>query len=72
MNYKMTIYPAIEAGNPSRTFLYETHEQMTTSRDTCADLLLFMQDQSHVMQDYSNFFVLEEKVNGEWQEYEEI
>jgi hypothetical protein len=72
MNYKMTVFPAIEAGNPSVRFLFETAEQMVCAKDTAAGLLLFMQDQAQVMDDYSNMFVLEEKVNGDWEEYEEF
>ena len=72
MNYKMTIFPAIEAGNPSITFPFETAEQMVVSRYTASALLLFMQDQAKVMEDYSNIFLMEEKVDNEWQEYEEF
>lgn len=72
MNFKMTIYPAIEAGNQSIEFLYETAEQMVMAKDTAARLLLFMQDQAKVMEDYSNLFLLEEKAGNEWEEYEEF
>jgi len=72
MNYKMTVYPAIEAGNQSIDFAFETAEQMVVAKDTAAGLLLFIQDQAKVMDDYSNMFFLEEQVDGEWIEYEEF
>jgi len=71
MDYKMTIYPAIEAGNPAKVFMFETAEQMSAAKDTAADLLLFLQEQAMVMDDYSNMFLLEENIDGEWEEYEE-
>ncbi len=72
MNYKMQVYPAIEAGNPWTRFMFETAEQMIVARDTVASLLIFLQDQAKVMDDYSNIVTVEEKVNGEWIEYEEF
>ena len=72
MNYRMTVYPAIEASDQSIKFGFETAEQMVVAQDTAAGLLLFMQDQAKVMDDYSNIFLLEEKVNGEWEAYEEF
>lgn len=72
MNYQLTIFPAIEAGNPSIEFMFETAEQMVTAKDTAADLLLFMQDKAKVMDDYSNIFLMEEKVDGDWEEYEQF
>ena len=72
MKYNLTIYPAVEAGNPSIRFPFETVEQMVVAKTACADLLIFMQDQAKVMDDYSNIFLMEEKVNGEWEEYEEF
>lgn len=72
MNFKMTVHPAIEAGNPSIRFGFETAEQMVVAKDTAAGLLLFLQDQAQVMEDYSNMFILEEKVDGEWEDYEEF
>ncbi len=72
MKYRMIVYPAVEAGNPSIRFGFETAEQMVVAKDTAAGLLLFMQDQAKVMDDYSNMFMLEELVSGEWEEYEEF
>ena len=69
MDYKMEVFPALEAGNPRIRFLFETAEQMVAAKDTAADLLLFLQDQAKVMPDYSNMFVLEEKQDGEWVEF---
>jgi len=68
MKYALTIYPAVEAGNPSKRFMFETAAEVEAASNTCADLLLFMQDMAKVMDDYSNMFVIEQKINGEWVE----
>ena len=73
MKFKLTIYPALEVDAALYTiFKFETAEQMVTSKDTAADLLLFMQDKAKIMEDYSNMFVMEELVDNEWEEYEEF
>ena len=73
MNYRMTIYPAMEETNKTKVFLFETVEQMVVGRDVAADLLLFLQDEIKVMPDYSNCFLLEElDSDGDWGEYEEF
>ena len=72
MKYQMTISPALEKGSSSVEFGYETAEQMIAAKDTAAGLLLFIQDEMKVMPDYSNMFILEENVDGEWLEYEEL
>lgn len=68
MDFKLTICPAIEAGNPFIQIMFETKKEAETASDACADLLLFMQDKAKVMDDFSNSFVIEEKINGEWGE----
>lgn len=68
MKYRLVIYPAIEAGNPSTRFLFETKEELDAAHNSCASLLLFMQDMAKVMSDYSNCFICEKQVNGEWEE----
>lgn len=72
MKYRMTIHPALEAGNHAVKFGFETAEQMVVAKDVAAALLLFLQDTAGVMKDYSNVFILEELVDGEWEEYEEF
>lgn len=71
MNYKMTVYPAInEVGNINISFLFETAEQMAVAQDTVANMLLFIQDQA-LMKDYPNAFILEEYVHDKWEYWEE-
>jgi hypothetical protein len=72
MDYKMTVHPALEAGNHTVEFLFETAEQMIVSKDCAGKLLLFLQDEAKVMKDYSNVFFLEEMIDGKWGEYEEF
>lgn len=71
MKFKLTIHPAIEAGNQSIEFMFDTELEAQAAHESCADLLLFLQDTAHVMQDFSNMFVIEEKINGEWVELED-
>ena len=71
MKYRMSAFPAMEKTNESKGFLFKTREEMIAARDTSADLLLFLQDDPRVMQDYSNMFFLEEMVGDVWEEYDE-
>ena len=72
MFYKMEVFPAIEAGNPSIIFKYESMPEMLAAKNTVADLLLFMQDQANVMDDFSNMLCMERQVDGEWVTVEEV
>ena len=72
MNYRLTIYPALECGNKNMEMLFETAEQMIVARECSANLLLFLQDTICVMPDYSNVFVMEVRdSDGEWIEYDD-
>lgn len=69
MKYKLTIHPNIDnASEIYTTFRYETLQELKAGKDTAADLLLFLQDKAKLMNDYSNMFVCEELVNGDWVE----
>lgn len=70
MKYKMTVYPAIEAGNPNIVFMFESRVEILAAMHTVADMLLFVQDTAQVMDDYSNMIIMEEKRDGEWLEFE--
>ena len=71
MNYKLTIHPALEAGDFWVISRFETKEELKAASDTASRFLLFIQDQAQVMNDYSNMFIEEELIDGEWQEIEE-
>ena len=70
VDYKVTISPALEETSKSITFLFKTRKELDAAISSCADLLLFTQDEIGVMPDYSNMFVSEEKINGVWEEIE--
>jgi len=73
MNYRLTIYPALELGNELyKTFTFETEGEMLTASESIADMLLFLQDKAKVMTDYSNRFVCEQFLEGEWVAYEKM
>jgi len=73
MKYRLTIYPAFEAGNPSIAFKFDTREEMESASSTTADMLIFMQDKAKVMEDYSNMFIKEYcSDNGEWEEIDSL
>jgi len=70
--YKLTIYPAYCLDHTaSKEMLFSTVDEMKAARNACADLLLFMQDEMTIMNDYSNMFIEEQFVDGEWEEIDE-
>jgi len=70
--YKLIIHPAAcEFPNAFIERLYLTLEQAKAASNACADLLLFLQDDMEVMNDYANMFVVVQKVDGEWCEIED-
>jgi hypothetical protein len=72
MNYRLTIYPALECGNKNMEMLFETADQMVAASKCAANLLLFLQDKIHVMKDYSNVFIMEVRdSDGVWFEYDD-
>lgn len=71
MNFKLTIFPAIEEGNSYTTFKFETKKELLAAHDCSAKLLLFLQDNIKVMDDFSNVFICEELIDGEWEEIDE-
>ena len=50
---------------------FKTKVELEAAAKACADLLLFLQDDLYVMEGYSNMFIKEEKIDGEWLELEE-
>lgn len=66
MNFRLTIIPALERSTRGVKFEFSTKAEMIAASDSCADLLLFLQDKIAVMPDYSNIFTREEKIDGEW------
>ena len=66
MNYKLTIFPAFEAGDHKIEFLFESKKELLAASDTTSRLLIFMQDKAKCMDDYCNMFIEEEKIDGEW------
>ena len=73
MEFKLVIHPAFDVDiNFSKSFWFETAEQMVISMNTVADLLLFMHTKPEVMKDYSNVIIMYQWRDGEWQHYEEI
>tara|TARA_R110000823_G_scaffold102880_2_gene220171 strand:- start:125 stop:361 length:237 start_codon:yes stop_codon:yes gene_type:complete len=71
-NYKLIIYPATDVDHAAKMeSRFTTRKEMYAAKNTSADLLLFMQDEMTIMQDYSNIFLCEELVNGLWEEVDE-
>ena len=67
MKYRLTINPAVESSRQLVTsFEYEEKKVMDIAASNMADLLLFLQDDIAVMNDFSNIFEKQENVNGEW------
>lgn len=70
MNFMLTTFPAVESGNSCKfkSFMFKSEIEMRAAAETSADLLLFLQDKCGLMDDFSNIFILEEKIDGEWVE----
>jgi hypothetical protein len=69
MEYKLTIHPTMDTASEAyTTYLFETKKEMEAGKNCCADLLLFLQDKLGAMDDETNMFICEEKVDGEWEE----
>lgn len=71
MKYKLTIMPALEVSSKKISFEFETKVEMMTCHSNMADLLLFIQDDVKAMKDYSNVFIREELVDGEWEDIDD-
>lgn len=72
MNYRMTFYPVLVYENEAVIQKqYKTKEEAFAAVNACADMLLMLQDDLHLMADYSNMGGVEELIDGEWLEIEE-
>jgi len=71
MKFKLTVYPALEVKDLWTTFKFETLEEMEAAAYGMSMLLIFIQDQAKLMDDYSNMFIREQFQNGEWVEIED-
>jgi hypothetical protein len=70
MSYRLTINPAVEVGDNTISFTFSTKQEMESNSNRLADMLLYLQDELQVMHDYSNIFLKEELIDGEWIEIE--
>ena len=70
MTYRLTINPALERSNTVISRTFACISQLDLVKEFTADLLLFLQDEIGVMEDYSNYFFVEELVGGVWEELE--
>ena len=72
MNYRMYFYPAVIFDSEMMMQKqFKTKEEAFAAKNACADMLLILQDDLHLMEDYSNLAGVEEIIDGEWQEIEE-
>ena len=71
MKYKLTIFPALEAGPFQSLHFFETLEEMKAAANTTSDTLLFLQGKMKAMSDYSNAFIEEKLVDGDWVEIDD-
>ena len=65
-NYRLTIMPALDVTSRSIEFKFETLAEAMAAHESASLLLLFMQDDIKVMNDYSNVFEVEHFIDGEW------
>lgn len=68
MKFKLVIYPALDLGSISVEYKFETKKEMVAALDTCADLLIFMQDKAKIMDDFSNALIMYQFIENKWAE----
>ena len=69
MNFKLTVHPCLESAFEAYTSMkFETKQELLAAKNSCANLLLFLQDQLGAMDDESNMFICEQFIDGEWEE----
>ena len=69
--FRLTINPAVEIGNNLIEMTFKTEEDAIRTSEYVANFILFLQE-IKAMPDYSNFFIIEKYIDGEWVETEEI
>ena len=70
--FRLTVYPVMDINmDASKNFEFSTHEEMMAAKNAIADMLLYLQDDLEVMNDFSNMFVLEQNCDGDWEEIDE-
>jgi len=68
----MYFYPAVIFASDMRMLKqFKTKEEAFAAVNACADMLLMLHDDLHLMEDYLNMGGVEEIIDGEWQEIEE-
>jgi hypothetical protein len=72
MSFKLTVIPALELDTKGITFTFNTREELEAASNSCALLILHLQDSLNVMKDYSGFHIKEYLEDGEWIELEEL
>ena len=70
VKYRVIFMPAIEVSKESIELEFSTLIGARQSRDSMAELLIFMAD-NRMMHNYSNVAWIEELVDGEWEEVNE-
>ena len=70
--YRLLICPAFEkCPSDIMVFKFETKSEMLAASNCAAELLLCLQNNLYVMENYSNSFDHQELINGEWEMLEE-
>ena len=67
MSYRLVINPAIELGDNTISMTFSSLEELKAAERCSSLLLLFLEDDLNLLNDYSNYFVTEEWVDGKWE-----
>ena len=71
--WRLIIYPcACRYPNKFKEYEFATYAEALAAHDTCADMLIFIQDEIEMMPDSMNLFVICKLVDGEWIDIEEL
>lgn len=70
--YRLHVCPAFEVDSSKvKEFYFKTKAELIAVKNSLADMLLFLQDDLKVMEDYSNSFDCQKLVDGEWIDIED-
>lgn len=70
--WKLEVMPAMEVTSKSFEEEFYTYQEALAASNFASGLLLFMQDEEKIMNDYSNLFVLSNFIDGEWVDIEDM
>ena len=70
--FKLIVNPAMSESDKTIEYEFKTQAELNASRNSLADMLLFLQDEIAIMPDYSNYFIEQRLIDGFWIDVDEF